>query len=334
MKYLIFIFKRRFRRSSLNNFISVKKVKDVSIINLSGPILYIIGKFLYFFLRSKKIIFISCDGYDYLYRESNSINLWMGGTTYKIPSSYKRFNNNFVSASTLFTDETKLLTFYPTNISKSRVNNEFKFIYISENKKVENKNSLRIWEENKDKILDDLSLIHSAAFWKKFVNINDETSQRFYIDIKSLLRFELVQELNIMLKKKLVLVGSNWKKYHPNALESNHSDKYAEDLYRGNICIDFGSRHSDKCIYPRSCKIIESGGLLLQSTCSDSKEILNNLFDKTCFLSLKDMKEKVSFFLKNPDQINSLLILQQKNFESEHLNYKTIKKIENFINNK
>ena len=334
MKYLIFIFKRRFRRSSLNNFISVKKVKDVSIINLSGPILYFIGKFLYFFLRSKKIIFISCDGYDYLYRESNSINLWMGGTTYKIPSSYKRFNNNFVSASTLFTDETKLLTFYPTNISKSRVNNEFKFIYISENKKVENKNSLRIWEENKDKILDDLSLIHSAAFWKKFVNINDETSQRFYIDIKSLLRFELVQELNIMLKKKLVLVGSNWKKYHQNALESNYSDKYAEDLYRGNICIDFGSKNSDKCIYPRSCKIIESGGLLLQSICSDSKKILNNLFDKTCFLSLKDMKEKVSFFLKNSDQINNLLILQQKNFESEHLNYKTIKKIENFINNK
>ena len=136
-----------------------------------------------------------------------------------------------------------------------------------------------------------------------------------------------------MLKKKLVLVGSNWKKYHPNALESNHSDKYAEDLYRGNICIDFGSRHSDKCIYQRSCKIIESGGLLLQSTCSDSKEILNNLFDKTCFLSLKDMKEKVSFFLKNPDQINSLLTMQQKNFESEHFNYKTIKKIENFINN-
>ena len=85
MKYLVFIFKRRFRRSALNNFLSVKKVKDVSIINLSGPILYLVGKLLYFFLRSKKVIFISCDGEDYLYREANSINLWMGGTTNKIP---------------------------------------------------------------------------------------------------------------------------------------------------------------------------------------------------------------------------------------------------------
>ena len=43
------------------------------------------------------------------------------------------------------------------------------------------------------------------------------------------------------------------------------------------------------------------------------------------------MKEKISFFLKNSDQIDNLLIMQQKNFESEDFNYKTIKKIENFI---
>ena len=334
MKYLVFIFKRRFRRSALNNFLSVKKVKDVSIINLSGPILYLVGKLLYFFLRSKKVIFISCDGEDYLYREANSINLWMGGTTYKIPNKYKKFNNNFVSASTLFTDETKLLTFFPTNISKTIINEECKFVYISENKKVENKNSLKIWEENKDKILNDLSLINKEEFWKKLGNINGEISQRLYADIKSLIRFELVRELDIMLKNKFVLVGSNWKKYHPNALESNHSDKYVEDLYRGNICIDFGSKNSEKCIYPRSCKIIESGGLLLQSICNDSREILKSLFDKTCFVSLSDMKEKVSFFFKNSDQINDLLIMQQKNFESDYFNSKTIKKIENFIYNK
>ena len=75
MKYLIFIFKRRFRQKTLNNFLNVKKIKNVSILNLSCPILYLIGKFLYFILKSKKIIFISCDGLDYLYRESNSINL-------------------------------------------------------------------------------------------------------------------------------------------------------------------------------------------------------------------------------------------------------------------
>ena len=332
MKYLIFIFKRRFRQKTLNNFLSVKKVKNVHVLNLSGPILYLVGKFLYFFIKSKKVVFISCDGQDYLYREANSINFWLGGTSYKVPDKYKKYKNNFFPATTLFSDNTKLLTFFPTNIYQSKMNNEYKFVYISENKKVENKKSLKIWKENKNKILNDLSLIDNIEFWKKFVDINNEIGQSFYVDIKSLIRIELVRVLNSTLKDKFILVGTGWKKYYPNALEDNYSDKYTENLYRGNICIDFGSKNSEKCIYPRSCKIIESGGLLFQSINKDSKEIFKNLMDKTCFISIQDMKEKISFFSKNSDQIGNLLIAQQKNFESEDLNYKTIEKIENYIN--
>jgi len=334
MKYLIFIFKRRFRQKTLNNFLSVKKIKNVHVLNFSGPILYFLGKLLYFFFKSKKIIFISCDGLDYLYRESNSINLWMGGTTNKVPDEYRKYKNNFVSASSLFTDESKLLTFFPTNINQSKMNNEYKFVYISENKKVENENSLKIWEENKNQILNDLSLIDNIKFWKKIIDINNENGQRFYIDIKSLIRSELVQVLISTLKDRFILVGTNWKKQYPNALENNYSDKFTENLYRGNICIDFGSKNSEKCIYPRSCKIIESGGLLFQCINKDSAEIFKDLLNKTCFISLQDMKEKISFFLNNSDQLESLLITQQKNFESENFNYKTIKKIENFIYNR
>ena len=331
MKYLIFIFKRRFRQKTLNNFLSVKKVKNVHVLNLSGPILYLVGKFLYFFIKSKKVVFISCDGQDYLYREANSINFWLGGTSYKVPDKYKKYKNNFFPATTLFSDNTKLLTFFPTNIYQSKMNNEYKFVYISENKKVENKKSLKIWKENKDQILNDLSLIDDMKFWKKFSYINNEMRHSIYVDIKSLIRIELVWVLNSMLKDKFVLVGSNWKKYCPNALEDNYTDKYIENLYRGNICIDFGSKQSERCIYSRSCKIIESGGLLFQSINKDSKEIFQNLQDKTCFISIQDMKEKISFFLSNSDQIENLLITQQKNFECEDFNYRTIKKIENFI---
>ena len=333
MKYLIFIFKRRFRQKTLNNFLFVKRVKNVWVLNLSGPILNLVGKFLYFFLKSKKVVFISCDGQDYLYREVNSINLWMGGTTHKVPDKYKKYKNNFVSASSLFSDKTKLLTFFPTNIYQSKMNNEYKFVYISENKKVENKKSLKIWTENKDQILNDFSLIDNVEFWKKIVDINNKMSHSFYVDIKSLMRIELVRVLNSTLKDKFILVGSNWKKHYPNALEDNYSNKFLENLYRGNICVDFGSKNSEECIYPRSCKIIESGGLLFQSINKDSKEIFKNLLDKTCFVSIQDMKEKIFFLLKNSDQINNLLITQQKNFESEDFNYRTIKKIENFIYN-
>ena len=334
MKYLIFIFKRRFRRSALNNFLLVKQIKNINVINLSGPFLYHVGKILYFFLKSKKIIFISCDGLDYLYRETNSINLWMGGTTYKIPEKYKKFKNNFVSASSLFTDEAKLLTFFPVNIRSTKINENYKFVYISENKKIENKDSLKIWNDNKDKILSDLSLIDNVEFWKKIIDLKDEKGQGFYVDIKSLIRFELVGVLNDYLKKRFVLVGSNWKKYYPTAIESNYSDRFSEKLYRGNVCIDFGSKNSEKSIYPRSCKIIESGGLLFQSINKDSENIFKSLFNKTCFFSLQDMKDKISFFLKNSGQINDLLIAQQKNFEKDDFNYKTIKKIESFIEEK
>ncbi len=331
MKYLVFVFKRRFRQKTLNNFLYVKRVKNISILNLSGPILYLIGNFLYFFLRSKKVIFISCDGLDYLHRAKNSINLWMGGTSYKIPNEYKEYRNNFVSASTIFTDESRLLTFFPTNISYNKINSNYKFVYVSENRKIENQDSLKIWKKNKDKILNNLSLIDNLEFWKKLIDINNESAQNFYVDIKSLIRLELVSTLNNTLKDKFVLVGSNWKKNYPNALETNYSDKFIRDLYRGNICVDFGSKNSEKCIYPRSCKIVESGGLLFQSIHKDSKEIFKDLFNKTCFVSLQDMEEKINFFLNNSDQIQKLLISQQKNFESDDFNYKTIKKIENFV---
>ncbi len=332
MKYLIFIFKRRFRRGSLNNFLKCKKIKDTVIVDLSGPFLSLFGKFLYFILRSKKIVFISCDGLDFLKRENNSINFWMGGTSQKVLDKYKKFKNNFVAASTLFTDETKLLIFYPTLVSKNKINRNFKFIYISENKVIDDKTSMKIWNENKDRILKNLGLIDKIEFWKNLVDIKNDPVQRIYINIKSLIRIELVHELNKLLTDKLILVGSNWKNLYPNALSDNYSNKFIESLYKGNICLDFGSKNSEKCIYPRSCKIIESGGLLFQSIHQDSSDIFLDLFDKTCFLSLEDMKNKINFFLNNTDQLDDLLIKQQKNFEKNDLNYKTIKKIENFIN--
>ena len=72
---------------------------------------------------------------------------------------------------------------------------------------------------------------------------------------------------------------------------------------------------------------------IFQSINRDSKEMFKDLYDKTCFISLKDMKEKISFFLKNSDQLESFLVTQQKNFESEDFNYETIKKVKNFIYN-
>ncbi len=332
MKYLIFIFKHRFRKKSLNNLLRCKKINNTYIIDLSGPYLYLIGKILYFFIRSKKVVFISCDGLDFLKRETNSINFWMGGTSEKILEKYKNYKNNFVAASTIFTDQTKLLIFYPTLIKKKKLNEDFKFVYISENKQVENKKSLEIWQSHKNEVLENLGILDNIDFWKKIIDIKNDIAQKIYIDIKSLVRSELVRQLDKILNEKFILVGSNWKKEYPNALENNYSDKFITNIYSGNVCIDFGSKNSEKCIYPRSCKIIESGGLLFQSIHKDSKDIFKDLFTETCFISLEDMKLKIDFFLNNSDKLESFFLKQQKNFETDNLNYKTFIKIENFLN--
>ena len=331
MKYLIFIFKHRFRRSSLNNLLKCKKIKHTKIIDLSGPFFYLIGKILYFFLRNKKVVFISCDGLDFLKRDTNSINFWMGGTSEKIVKRYKKAKNNFVAASTIFTDDSKLLTFYPTLITKDKFNKDFKFVYISENKPIEDFKSRKIWNDHKEDILKNLQLLNKIDFWNNVVKIKTDPVQQIYVDIKSLVRNELVNELNKILKEKFILVGSNWQKTYPNALKSNYSNKFIENIYKGNICVDFGSKNSEKCIYPRSCKIIESGGLLFQSIHQDSKDIFKDLFSETCFISVQDMREKIDYFLENSDKLENLFLLQQNNFETDDLNYKTIKKIENFI---
>ena len=332
MKYLIFIFKHRFRRNSLNNILKCKKINQTHIIDLSGPLLYFFGKLLYFFIRSRKVVFISCDGLDFLKRETNSINLWLGGTSEKIQEKYRKFKNNFVMGSTVFTDDTKILTFYPTLIKKNKLNFDFKFVYVSENKEITNYKSIKIWQKYKNTILDNLNLIDKKHFWKDIVDEKKDPVQQIYIDIKSFIRLELVSELIKTLDDRFILIGSNWKKLYSKALPSNYSNEYIESVYKGNICVDFGSKNSDKCIYPRTSKIIESGGMLFQSIHSDSKDIFKDLFEKTCFTSVEDMKEKIFFFIKNLKQTNELLIKQQNNFKNEELNYKTLKKIENFIN--
>ena len=212
MKYLIFIFKHRFRKTSLNNILNCKKIKNTYIIDLSGPFFSFFGKILYLLIRSKKVIFISCDGLDFLKRESNSINFWMGGTSEKIIEKYKKFRNNFVAASTIFTDESKLLIFYPTQISKNSLKKNFKFIYVSENKEITNFKSLEIWEKNKQKILENLQLVDQLSFWKNIVNIENDPVQEIYKDIKSLIRADLVDELNKILRNDFILIGSDWKK--------------------------------------------------------------------------------------------------------------------------
>ena len=282
---------------------------------MSGPILSYIGMILYFILRNKKFTFISCDGVFFL--KMKKMQLIFGWAEHQI-----RYQKNISTLKIILLQRvqflqmrSKLLTFYPTLIANNKMNKNFKFVYISENKKIELPQSLSIWKTFDKKILERLDIINDKEFWNNISDTNPLILQQIYIDIKSLIRIRLLEELNNKLSNKLILVGSNWQKLFPNALKDNYSNKFIEKMYKGNICIDFGSKNSEKSIYPRSCKIIESGGILFQSKQKDSKNIFGELFDVTCFKSLNDMNEKVDYLIKKFKQSKRSFTQAKRNFE-------------------
>ena len=127
----------------------------------------------------------------------------------------------------------KLLTFYPTLIANNKMNKNFKFVYISENKKIELPQSLSIWKTFDKKILERLDIINDKEFWNNISDTNSLILQQIYIDIKSLIRIRLLEELNNKLSNKLILVGSNWQKLFPNALKDNYSNKFIKKCTKG-----------------------------------------------------------------------------------------------------
>ena len=80
-------------------------------------------------------------------------------------------------------------------------------------------------------------------------------------------------------------------------------------------------------MYPRSIEIIESGGLLLQSLQSDSKDIFGDNFKNITFNSFENLLEKIEMFDKNPDYLNTYNNNLIKRFETDNLNYNTLDKI-------
>ena len=77
-------------------------MNDHIFVNLSGPYLCWFGIIIYNLNLFKNFKFISCDGWPFLANESNSINIWFGGTFLKIQKDSKKYNNNYVTAKTLF----------------------------------------------------------------------------------------------------------------------------------------------------------------------------------------------------------------------------------------
>lgn len=332
MYIIIFAFKHRYRRLSLNNLIFLKKIDNILILNFSGPIIYFLALIFYKIFRFRFILFISCDGNPFLKDEIRSVNLWLGGTNFKIPEKYSKFLNNKVAASTIFTNRKLLFQTFPIDVNYSKIRDNFKFIFISNLKKNNVDDDINIfWLKNKKIILKKISLIDDLNFWKSnFKNFDVRSNfekQQKYVQLKSLLRINLITNFYKKYRSNFIIIGSDWKKYIPSALPDNYNFKEIIDYYSGNICIDLGAQDGDEIFYPRSIQIVENGGYLFQSRQRIFDKKISNIYKKISFNSIDEMFKKADSIVEDPIGANIFCLSFYKFIESHYSNYKNLKNL-------
>ena len=99
-------------------------------------------------------------------------------------------------------------------------------------------------------------------------------------------------------------------------MPSNFNPYYIKNLYKGNICLDFGSTEGSSSLYSRSNGIIEAGGLILQSKQIDSSNTWGNLENKIIFKNFDDLEVRINKLLNNEGLSNDILFNIFKNFEN------------------
>jgi len=225
--------------------------------------------------------------------------------------------------------EKNFISLFPRNLKKVDFKKEFKIVYIGGLRINNSKKSLKIWKKNKLKILNNLTLIDNKTFWKD-LKINDKIDlYKIYLDLKYLIRLNVVKILEKKFKKDLMIIGNDWKKYIKNSSASNHDMEFIRSLYKGNICLDFGSTWGDNSLYPRSVEIIESGGFLLQSLQADSSQKFRNLKNINTFYSVNDLVKKISIYKKNYNNLNFNYKKIYSFFSNDKENYKALTQIKN-----
>ena len=327
MRLIFFSFKHRYREKELNNFLNTRFYGKYFILNLGGPFKYFIAKIL-LFLRIGKAI--SCDGRPLIADKSRGMNFWMRGTSLNIPSNLKNLNNNFVTINNALFQEKKVFQIYPINIKKTQIQDDLKIIYVSRVSIETNLEETNIWEKNKTQLMEDFSLIDNKKFFEKIFPDNNNELKKFdlYKKLKLLLRFEIIKNIKLRFDKKLNLIGDDWGSLSFNSLPSIYNIKKIQNIYKGNICLDLGSMLGSISLYSRSNQIIESGGLIIQSFQSDSREIWGNIHDKILFKNLSDLISLIEKLLNNKAYCSTLLQEISKNFgDSKKFIEKSLDKI-------
>ena len=316
MKIIYFAFKHRYRIKDLNNFLRTKKYGNFFVINFSGSLKHYFAKFLNIMNIGKAI---SCDGRPLIPNKKKGYNFYMRGTDFNIPSNLTNYNNNIVTVKHALLQNKNIFQVYPIDIDKNEIKKNFKIVYMSTINLEFDSDKKNFWEDNKEKILEDFTIIDNKDFLLN--KLNDKNLYEingYYRAIKLHLRFEIVSYLKKKLKDKFLLIGDDWKKYSFDALNSNYNIKENKKIYKGNICLDLGCIEGSSSFYSRSNQIIESGGLIIQSKQMDSNEKWGQLSKDIIFKDFNNLSFIVNEVLNDYHNANKILTKIFNHFSNSH----------------
>ena len=328
-RVVILLCKSRYRKETLNKFSKFAVYGNILVLSFCGPALFFFGKYIQ---KLKIFKCISIDGLPLILKKEDGINIWFGGTTFKIPIEYRNFQNNYVNMKSVFDinkNKEKIFQIYPIINKKKLFKKNKKIILISSLRSDFSDETLYIWKKNKEKFLKNLSIFNTTNIFKENITDNDfnETVKfKIFREIQSLLRIEIVKKIFPIFHKQIIIIGKDWSKHLKKNTIDLFEKKERQELYNNNLCLDLGSNSGSLSLYPRSIEIIENNGALLQLEQQDAKLIFNNYKKIFTFRNIETLINKIKYLAETCTNFDNHINLQHYLFKnSKNKIYEEIK---------
>ena len=330
-KYFIFVFKHRFRKIAFNNFLKIKQIKDYKVLDLSGPFKFFFFSRLLIFVVNlfpkifENVTLISCDGRPFI--KKRAVNIWFGGTNLKIPKHFQSYNNNIAMIKSSIDDKRNFVSLYPYDLKKNIFNKNFKIVFIGRLNLSNSPEVKAIWNKYNRDIINNFLIIENKKFFQTIGIKKIEHMKNIYLGLKNEIRLNIIKKLHKEFKDDLIVVGNDWESHIENSIKDNHDIKFVKDLYKGNLCVDFGSKWGNNSLYPRSIEIIESSGVLVQCQQPDTNDIFRDTAKFVSFNSYQNLSNIILMYKKDHKKLNLNYEKICSLFNNNEMNYKTLTKI-------
>jgi len=300
MDKFLLVFAAKYRYSQLNSCLRYFKSGNMIIFSTKS---YFVFKFLFFFFKNKTVP-IFCDGKTIKGKYKKFYHLWFNTVNEIENDRIKDDKDLFLCLDPKKENNLFLLTPKLKTSFILKLNSNSKIIYISEVNIKVNSNVDKFWLKNRDEILQSLDLINDVSYLKDIFFDGNEQGYINYMQLKNLLRYELINLVNKYFKKNLFLVGKDWKNLGFNSKVVQYNTNFRKKSYVNSICLDFGAKSGSNSLYPRTIEILENKGYLLQAQQIDSAIIKKDIPDNyDTFKSSNELLEKLNSLLKSHKEI-------------------------------